>query len=110
MRAKLVCKIGNLTGKEFPITKEVTIGKASDNKLVIQDQFISRQHARIYYDSEQESYYLEDFKSRNGTKLDGERVHTKKRLSTLHAITFGNRVDFFFVLSGNESRNSGQNG
>jgi pSer/pThr/pTyr-binding forkhead associated (FHA) protein len=98
MRAKLVCKIGKLTGKEFPITKEVTIGKDSGNTLVIQDTFISRRHARIYYDRDQNGYFLEDLKSRNGTRLDGEKVRSKKHLSTIHAITFGKRLDFFFVI------------
>lgn len=97
MKAKLVCKVGKLRGREFALSKEATIGKASDNSLVIQDKYISRRHARIYYDPTQKSYFLEDLKSRNGTKLDGEKVYRKERLSTINVITFGNRADFFFV-------------
>lgn len=102
MRAKLVCKFGKFTGTEVPIANELTIGKESENELVIKDNYISRRHARIYYDAAQDSYILEDFKSRNGTRLDGETVRKKERLSTINVITFGNRVDFFFVRLVNE--------
>ena len=97
MKAKLVCTIGKLKGKEIPLSAEITIGKDAANALVIQDKYISRRHARIYFDAEQGSYILEDLKSRNGTRLDGEKVRHKDRLSNIHVITFGNRVDFFFV-------------
>lgn len=104
MKAKLVCKFGKFTGREIPISQELTIGKDSENELVIKDGYISRRHARIYYDQAQDSYILEDFKSRNGTRLDGEKVRKKERLSTINVITFGNRVDFFFVrLAGEQN-------
>ena len=97
MKAKLVCTFGKLMGKEIPLSKEMTIGKDPENMLVIQEKYISRRHARIYFDKQRDSYFIEDLKSRNGTKLDGERVRSKERLAHLHVITLGKRLEFFFV-------------
>ncbi len=98
MKARLIGKTGNLAGKEFSIEKEVTIGKGSENSIVLSHRFVSRRHARLYYDGMRKCYYLEDLKSQNGTRIDGERVRKKERLSNIHLITFGNRLDFFFVV------------
>ena len=97
MKANLVCTFGKLMGKEIPLSKEMTIGKDPENMLVIQEKYISRRHARIYFDKQRDSYFIEDLKSRNGTKLDGERVRSKERLAHLHVITLGKRLEFFFV-------------
>ena len=50
----------------------LTIGRAPDNDLIINDPTISSHHARIY------TYltvsYIEDLDSTNGTYVDGKRV------------------------------------
>ncbi len=98
MKAKLIGKTGNMAGKEFSVSKEVTVGKGAENSIVLSHKFVSRRHARLYYDAARKCFYLEDLKSQNGTRVDGERVRKKERLSNIHVITFGNKLDFFFVV------------
>ncbi|HEV2380638.1 MAG TPA: SpoIIE family protein phosphatase [Terriglobia bacterium] len=52
-----------------------SLGRQSDNDLVLLDNRISRQHARILRDDE--GYVLEDAQSRHGTFVNGERVATR---------------------------------
>jgi pSer/pThr/pTyr-binding forkhead associated (FHA) protein len=96
MKAKLFCKTGQLAGASFEIANEATIGKNPDNTIVLYPQIISGRHARIFYDANARSYFLEDLGSRNSTKLDGIKVKQKERLGHLHVITFADHFDFIF--------------
>jgi pSer/pThr/pTyr-binding forkhead associated (FHA) protein len=98
MQAKLYCRVGQLAGAEYVITNEATIGKGSDSTIVLYPGIISSQHARIYFDDKEKAYYLEDLRSRNGTKLDGVPVTRKERLGKLHVITFADHFDFIFQV------------
>ena len=49
-----------------------TIGRARENDIVILDQSLSRQHARI--DVQQERISISDLQSRNGTFVNGDKV------------------------------------
>ncbi len=51
-----------------------TIGRQSENDLVLLDSRISRNHARILQDSQ--GYLIEDMESRHGIYVNGERVTT----------------------------------
>jgi len=106
MHAKLICKTGSMDGMEFAIGKEATIGKAYQNTIVLEQNDISRNHARIYFDDAEKSYFLEDLNSCNGTHLDGEKIYEKEHLSNIHVITFGDGLEFFFqVLKSKERLN-----
>jgi pSer/pThr/pTyr-binding forkhead associated (FHA) protein len=96
MPARLFCKTGPLAGSSYQIADEATIGKASSNKIVLQADVVSGTHARIYFDSERSSFFLEDLNSRNGTRLDGIRVRDKEKLDKLNVITFAGKFDFIF--------------
>ena len=98
MNARLFCRTGELAGNEFEIQNEATIGKATTNTIVLAPGTISGQHARIVYDETAQSYFLEDAKSRNGTKLDGMPVTAREKLGKLHVITFANLYDFIFQI------------
>ncbi len=104
MRARLLGKTGAALGREFMISSQATIGKDRTNTIALPHKLISRRHARIYYDESQNSYFLEDLNSRNGTRLDGERILRRARLEHLHVITFSNRYDFFFQICGSEPK------
>ncbi len=98
MKAKLISRSAIGGAHELPIVREATIGQDAANSIVLSEKNISRRHARIFFDAAENCYVLEDLNSRNGTKLDGERVFGKERLDDIHVITFGNRLDFFFQL------------
>ncbi len=51
-----------------------TIGRQSENDLVLLDNRVSRNHARIVQDSQ--GFLIEDSESRHGTYVNGERVTT----------------------------------
>jgi pSer/pThr/pTyr-binding forkhead associated (FHA) protein len=96
MIAKLFCRTGQLAGAEYTIRDEATIGKNPTNTVVLYPAVISGNHARIFFDKSKNCYYLEDLKSKNGTKLDGVRVTARERLDKLNVITFAGIADFIF--------------
>lgn len=62
------------------------IGRGADNNLVLRDNRISRNHARIVPDAG--DYVLEDLNSRHGVFVNGERVKRHK-LSNADQVDFG---------------------
>lgn len=76
-----------------------TLGRQSDNDLVLLDNRISRQHARIL--QEGDGYAIEDTGSRHGTSVNGERV-TRQSLKTGDQINLGvsDAYRLTFVLEG----------
>lgn len=67
-----------------------TIGKSSTSDFQLTKNYISRQHARIYY--ENGSWFLFDLNSTNGTYLNGIRINPKApyRLKEKDRIIFAN--------------------
>lgn len=78
------------------------IGRSSDKcDYVIEDnKYVGRKHAIFQYEGYQ--VYLIDNKSRNGVKLDGERIpeSTKIPLHTGNVIEIGNEEFIFFEPTG----------
>jgi sigma-B regulation protein RsbU (phosphoserine phosphatase) len=62
-----------------------TIGRHADNNLVLRDNRVSRNHARI--SAANGAYVLEDLNSRHGTWINGERV-------ARHVLRNSDRIDF----------------
>jgi len=98
MKAKLFCKTGILSGVKYDIAREATIGKDAGNNIILESKIVSSRHARLFFDETEKSYFLEDLRSRNGTKLDGIPVVEKEKLGDLHVITLANRLDFIFQV------------
>ena len=98
MHAKLFCKTGQLAGKSFHITDEASIGTSPENSIHLKPGILSGKHARIFFDKKKTSYFLEDLRSYNGTKLDGKDVHGKVKLNKRHIITFANTFNFIFQV------------
>ena len=72
-RACLTCLTGTLSGQLFRVTKgHLTIGRSPHVELRLDDDGISRNHARIR--SETNRAWIEDMESRNGTFVNGERI------------------------------------
>jgi pSer/pThr/pTyr-binding forkhead associated (FHA) protein len=98
MYARLFAKSGKAAGKSYDIVAEAIIGHGPECNLLIKSGILSAKHARIYYDQKKASYFLEDFKSHNGTLLDGKPVQGKVKLDKKHVIIFANTFTFIFQL------------
>lgn len=55
-----------------PSTAPITIGRAPDNTLVIQDPTVSSRHARLFLQGSQ--WYVQDLGSTNGTFVNEQRI------------------------------------
>ncbi|MBX6391612.1 MAG: FHA domain-containing protein [Frankia sp.] len=70
---RLVVTKGPLAGTVIPLTGEpITIGRAPDSSLVLDDDFASGRHARLF--PRDGTWYVEDLQSTNGTFLDHTKV------------------------------------
>ena len=54
------------------------IGRAPENRIVLTDSSVSRQHARLF--SREDFWWVEDLGSKNGTKVNGNLIEGPKRL------------------------------
>ncbi|MDO5051274.1 MAG: FHA domain-containing protein [Pseudoclavibacter sp.] len=71
--SRLVITSGPRRGTEIPLAAEpLSIGRARDSGLVIQDDYTSTRHARLLLWDEQ--WMIQDLDSTNGTFVAGERV------------------------------------
>jgi len=72
--SKLVITEGSLTGTTINLTdQQITIGRAHDSTIVLDDDYASSRHARIY-PAPDGSWVVEDLGSTNGTYLDRTRL------------------------------------
>ena len=73
----------------------IMIGRVKGNDISMKDMTISKKHAGIRIS--QGSFYIQDFGSTNGTKINGRNVNIKlEKLHNRDIITFGN-YDFTFL-------------
>lgn len=73
-RLHLAVTQGPLEGTSIPLGEApVTIGRAPTSTLVIDDDFCSARHARVY--REGEAWWIEDLGSTNGTFIDDARLY-----------------------------------
>ncbi len=72
---RLVVIEGPLTGTEVPLEgAQITLGRAPDSTIVIDDDYASSRHARIY--ESEGAWVVEDLGSTNGTWIDRTRLTT----------------------------------
>ncbi len=83
---------GPHAGAVFVLKPPGTIGRHPSNSLHIDDDGISRFHARISRD--EQGFLIEDLDSRNGTFVGGNRIEKKHRLTDGDELTLGSRVAF----------------
>ena len=83
--------------------KRLTIGRSEQNALALPwDREVSRVHVSLEHIGD-EWTLVEDGRSRNGSFIDGERVHGRKRLTDGDAIGLGCTVVVFRNPTGRES-------
>ncbi len=96
IRPSLVFLSGELIAVPIPLEREeVTLGRALEADVRINDKEVSRQHAKIIAvrDGQRNvtEYVLNDLDSRNGTFLNGRRVR-RERLDNGDKITIGETI------------------
>lgn len=86
--AKLVISMNGLTLREYPLDKEqVTLGRNSDNDIVISEGVVSGRHATLT--RSEQGVAITDLGSTNGTYVNGRRA-SKQGLYHNDVITLGN--------------------
>jgi len=70
---QLIVTAGALKGTQLDLdTQQITLGRANDATLVLNDDYASTRHARIFPQDGQ--WIVEDLGSTNGTYLDRQKV------------------------------------
>ncbi|MGL5828747.1 MAG: FHA domain-containing protein FhaB/FipA [Angustibacter sp.] len=82
---------GPLTGTMITLDQQaVLIGRNPESTLVLNDDFASARHARIY--PENGEWFVEDLGSTNGTFSDTERIYRPIRLEDGSTLRIGTTV------------------
>ncbi|MFI9601724.1 FHA domain-containing protein FhaB/FipA [Streptomyces sp. NPDC004069] len=90
--SKLVVTEGILTGTTVALQGQtVTLGRAHDSTIVLDDDYASSRHARIYPDQGGQ-WIVEDLGSTNGTYLDRTRLTTPTPIPLGAPIRIGKTV------------------
>ncbi|MGW7523451.1 FHA domain-containing protein FhaB/FipA [Streptomyces sp. NPDC054783] len=90
--AKLVVTEGTLTGTTVALQGQtITLGRAHDSTIVLDDDYASSRHARIYPDRDGQ-WIVEDLGSTNGTYLDRSRLTTPTPIPLGAPIRIGKTV------------------
>jgi pSer/pThr/pTyr-binding forkhead associated (FHA) protein len=89
---KLVVTEGTLTGTTVALQGQtITLGRAHDSTIVLDDDYASSRHARIHPDRDGQ-WIVEDLGSTNGTYLDRNRLTTPTPIALGAPIRIGKTV------------------
>ena len=80
----------NLRGRTYPLTEELTLGRAAGCQVPIEDSYASQVHARIFH--RDGNWYVEDLGSTNGTYLNRRRVAGPVVFKRRDRLQIGNTV------------------
>jgi pSer/pThr/pTyr-binding forkhead associated (FHA) protein len=93
----LVVVGGPRRGKLYRIKRSgVTIGREADNDIVLEDETVSRHHARLMVEPGigNPQVYIQDLATVNGTFINGKRI-VRQQLQDEDRIAIGNTVFAF---------------
>lgn len=90
MRALQVIEPPGLSGLEYPLAPEMTLGRAPGCTVVIDDTYVSQVHARVF--AVDDGYRVEDLGSTNGTLHNGAAVAGPRPLVAGDKVQVGNVV------------------
>lgn len=103
---ELIIKLGDTVVQRYPVEKEViSIGRAKDNDIVVENLSVSRNHARIRL--EDGRYSLVDLNSANGSFINGNKI-SQAELANDDIISIG-KHKLHFVLASADSAASTAN-
>ena len=81
-------------GNRTPIRGSCSLGRSESNQVTLQDETVSRRHAVIQAQGDQE-FWLVDFGSRNGSYVDSQRIAQPTRLRDGAIVAIG-RFQYVF--------------
>lgn len=82
-------------GSIIPIRSDLSIGRKDSNSIILSDQHVSGNHAKIVVRNN--GLFLEDLNSTNGTYLNGKKISSRVKLNNKDEIQIGTAV--FKILS-----------
>lgn len=86
--ARRVAQLRRDSGAEIALERDkITLGRSPDNNIVIPDSKVSRRHALI--ECEGDTYWIDDLESRNGTRVNGNRITERVGLEDGDVIDIG---------------------
>lgn len=86
----LVVIDGPLAGSSVPLTgNTITLGRAASNTVVLDDEFVSSHHARVYTDPATGQWAIEDLGSTNGTVVNQQRLDAPMILGSRVPVRIG---------------------
>jgi pSer/pThr/pTyr-binding forkhead associated (FHA) protein len=92
--ATVLIRNGSLRGQRLPIrTPVVNIGRAEYNDLVLGEESVSASHAKLQ--RRDETWFLTDLESTNGTFVDGEQLRGEVPLLPGSTVRFGDVTVLF---------------
>ena len=77
-------------GTVIPMKNITTLGRKEENSIILNDKFVSSNHARIYI--KDNNIILEDLNSTNGTFVNEQKVAGKIRVGVNDSIRLGSTV------------------
>jgi hypothetical protein len=86
----LVVIDGPLAGSSVPLTGgTITLGRSASNTMVLDDEFVSSHHARVYTDPATGQWAIEDLGSTNGTVVNHQRLNAPMILRSRVPVRIG---------------------
>ncbi|GAA0177616.1 FHA domain-containing protein [Clostridium sediminicola] len=77
-------------GTIIPVRDNLTIGRGDKNTLILYDQYVSKKHAKIYF--EKNEYVIKDLGSTNGVIINDEVIEGEMYLEIGDIIQIGENV------------------
>lgn len=101
MKAMLVMFTSDGTRKNFTVhpDKRYTIGRKESCDLRMPLASVSREHAAIFFDEEEDELVIEDLGSSNGTYVNNQRIDERVELTPGDVVRIG-EVPFQVVIDG----------
>ncbi|MBP8707188.1 MAG: FHA domain-containing protein [Caldisericia bacterium] len=88
--AWLVCIDRKLLGQRFDVHEGITsIGRGSENDIVLEDESVSKAHSKIKYFEDQDIYKIHDLVSTNGTFVNDIAVEGPLEIKDNDIVTIG---------------------
>jgi DNA-binding winged helix-turn-helix (wHTH) protein len=98
-RPVLIIRDENQPAQQLPMPKdEVTIGRGEECEIVVDNRNISRQHIRIYKESDR--FFIQDLDSKNGTWVNSQQLKGRRELQNNDEIRLAAGTFIQFIGSG----------